>query len=124
MKIHNKKGFIFVLSVTILLVGAFIGFLAYKGISVPCLFYEITGIKCPGCGNTRAALALLRFDLKASFRYNLLFALEMLYLARVYVICAKNFINNKGFKYYVRPRIIDIGFFVLLILWTVIRNLI
>lgn len=37
-----------------------------------CTFHEITGFFCPGCGNTRAVLALLRFDLLTSLGYNIL----------------------------------------------------
>jgi hypothetical protein len=37
----------------------------------PCLFYQVTGFACPGCGNTRSVLALLRGDILASLRYNI-----------------------------------------------------
>ena len=124
MKIHNKKRFIFILTAGIILLAVVLGILAYNGLSLPCLIYKFTGIKCPGCGNTRAALAFLRLDFKAMINYNLLFVLEMLYVVRVYVVCAKNFINNRGFKYHTRSGIIDKGFLVLLILWSVVRNLI
>ena len=36
----------------------------------PCLFYELTGLLCPGCGTGRYLLSLLRLDLYAAFRYN------------------------------------------------------
>ena len=29
--------------------------LAKNGIGLSCLFYQITGLQCPGCGNSRAA---------------------------------------------------------------------
>ncbi|MBE6760797.1 MAG: DUF2752 domain-containing protein [Ruminococcaceae bacterium] len=124
MRINNKKRFIFILSLGIVLVGLLFGFLAYKGIGVPCIFYKLTGLKCAGCGNTRAAIALLTLDFKGMFYYNPLFIFEMLYVARVYIVCAKNYINELGFKYHLRPDAIDIIFLVLLILWTVIRNVI
>lgn len=37
---------------------------------IPCLFREITGLQCPGCGTSRMALALMRFDIPAAFAYN------------------------------------------------------
>lgn len=33
----------------------------------PCLFHAMTGFYCPGCGGTRAVMALLRGDVLASF---------------------------------------------------------
>jgi hypothetical protein len=38
-----------------------------------CLFYEKTGLLCPGCGATRAALALNNGDWFGAMRNNILF---------------------------------------------------
>lgn len=35
--------------------------------AVPCQFARVTGCPCPGCGLTRATLAILRGDLAAAF---------------------------------------------------------
>lgn len=35
----------------------------------PCVFHEITGYYCPGCGSTRAVYALFEGDLLQCFRY-------------------------------------------------------
>jgi len=35
-----------------------------------CPWHSFTGFACPGCGTTRAALRLLRFDLAGSFAMN------------------------------------------------------
>ena len=35
-----------------------------------CIFHRLTGLYCPGCGGTRAVMALFRGDLKASFIYH------------------------------------------------------
>ena len=37
---------------------------------IPCLFREVTGLQCPGCGTSRMALALIRLDIPAAFAYN------------------------------------------------------
>ena len=37
---------------------------------LPCLFREMTGLYCPGCGGTRAVKALLRGDIVTSFLYH------------------------------------------------------
>jgi hypothetical protein len=41
----------------------------------PCAFRSLTGLPCPTCGTTRAALALLDLDLGAAFAVNPLAAL-------------------------------------------------
>lgn len=40
---------------------------------IPCLMKSFLGIPCPGCGMTRAMLSVLRFDLKAAFRFHPMF---------------------------------------------------
>ena len=45
-------------------------FASRTGIRVPCLFYTLTGLKCPGCGVTRMCTALLHGDLSEAFRQN------------------------------------------------------
>jgi hypothetical protein len=37
---------------------------------VPCGFARVLHVPCPGCGSTRAMLALLSFDLPALVRFN------------------------------------------------------
>lgn len=37
----------------------------------PCPFYSLFNLSCPSCGNTRAIMALLRFDIIGSLRYNI-----------------------------------------------------
>lgn len=38
-----------------------------------CMFHQLTGLQCPGCGGTRALHALLHGDLRTALRYNALF---------------------------------------------------
>ena len=38
-----------------------------------CPFYGLFGIRCPGCGMTRAALCVLRGDLAGAWEYHAMF---------------------------------------------------
>jgi hypothetical protein len=59
---------------------------------IPCVFSEVTGLECPGCGMTRAILAVLDLNFYQAFRYNsLLFVLPPLYLTY-------SLLKNRGFK--------------------------
>ena len=42
----------------------------WTGFGIPCLFHEVTGLQCPGCGLTHAAVALSRGEIAAAMAYN------------------------------------------------------
>jgi hypothetical protein len=52
------------------------------GIEIPCMFRELTGLWCPGCGLTRLVLALMELDFLQAFRYNRL----VFFLAPLFVL--------------------------------------
>lgn len=37
---------------------------------IPCVFHELTGLYCPGCGGTRACKYLLHGDILKSLQYH------------------------------------------------------
>ena len=37
---------------------------------ITCVFLHFLGVPCPGCGMTRALLAILRLDFVAAIKYN------------------------------------------------------
>ena len=61
---------------------------------MPCLFQELTGLYCPGCGGTRAAKAMLKGDMISSFLYHPL----VLYCVLVAVIFAVSFLIYRKTK--------------------------
>lgn len=55
----------------VVLVGILYGiFVKATGFGIPCMFHLITGLKCPGCGVTRMAVALLQLDFAGAFEAN------------------------------------------------------
>ncbi|WP_127585605.1 DUF2752 domain-containing protein [Paenibacillus koleovorans] len=64
-------------------------------LGIPCVFHTWTGLFCPGCGITRAALALLRLDVEQAFRYNALpFLLVPLYA--IYALAQRRQMRRTG----------------------------
>jgi len=47
----------------------------YRQFLPPCVFFQLTGLHCPGCGATRAVHALLHFDFVRAVHMNALFIL-------------------------------------------------
>ncbi len=53
-----------------LLAAAVCAYLLSGRFGLRCLFYELTGLYCPGCGSGRAVLALMHGDWKGAFRHH------------------------------------------------------
>ena len=49
---------------------AYLAFVLLTGIGIPCVFHEITGLKCPGCGISRMFISLAKLDFVSAFKHN------------------------------------------------------
>ena len=87
-----------------------------------CLFHALTGWNCPGCGGTRAAYQLLHGHLLRALRDN---ALLMLVLAGLAVGSVRWVVKKiqKQPATWVLPAKVWWGFLILVIGFTVLRNL-
>ncbi|MBE6826462.1 MAG: DUF2752 domain-containing protein [Ruminococcus sp.] len=94
---------------------------AWLGELMYCPMYENMGILCPGCGGTRAALALLRGDILYSLRCNpsTLGLFIVIVLWYIELVAAKF-----GKKWKLFPRALWFWCIVLgaLIIWAIVRN--
>ena len=88
---------------SLILSAAFGGLLIFiKGAQItlpPCLFFRLTGLYCPGCGGTRACIALLH----GHFLRSLIYHPVVLYGTAVYTVYAlRNLLallaERKGFS--------------------------
>ena len=79
------------------------GLLALYLAGVPvirCPFNLLTRLSCPGCGNIRAAAALLRLRFTESLTYNYAYPAEFAYLLWVAGSAAKKYIRSGRFSYH------------------------
>jgi hypothetical protein len=74
---------IVVLGATVVMGGAMIFLFnpATHGFYPVCLFHELTGLNCPGCGMTRSLYALLHGNVRLALKDNALFLLTLVALA-------------------------------------------
>lgn len=93
-------------------------------IGVNCLFRRITGLKCPGCGNTRAVLCILHGDWAGSFKQNLMLIPEVTFVGWCAVYSTVNFIRTGRGGLNVKPYWAAYVFLAVLLVWWVVRNLI
>jgi len=93
------------------------------GVFWRCPFRLLTSLNCPGCGNTRAAAALLHLQFAQSLTYNYAYPLEFLYLLHVLFQAAKRYVCEGRFSYLPQHPALDYTVLGLLLLWWVVRNL-
>lgn len=71
-----------------------------------CFFRKLTGLKCPGCGGTRAMQALLRGDIAEALRFNLFWLPSVFMLAQELVrrlCCTESFRTTRYFRFIYLP---------------------
>ena len=106
----------------ILLLGAF-GL--WLGKTPPCLFYELTGLYCPGCGTGRFMLALLHLEFYAAFRYHPLLFLSFPFLAYYVMKLYIAFVFGKDILPFpeIRNRWFGITVTVMIVAYWILRNI-
>lgn len=99
-------------------------FVTATGLGIPCIIKKITHHDCPGCGNSRALIALAHFDIKAAAGYNLFVFAELLYVLYVCGYVTVRYIKTGRYEAVVKPAAVNIAFLIMLLVWWVARNLI
>ena len=89
---------------------------------IKCLFKEITGFKCPGCGITRMLVNFINFNLLDGFKYNMFLAITLPYVIYVIVYSCYVYVKDKrANKFFNVSCYIYVG---MLIVWGIIRNIV
>ena len=91
------------------------------GFSIPCIFYKITGLYCPGCGITRLLFALVNLEFYESFKYNP-WIFILIVLGLFYLIC-KLFIFLKFKKIIKIPNYVYITLIIISIIFGIFINI-
>lgn len=93
------------------------------GLRIPCFFYEITGIKCPGCGITRMSIAFLHGDYKKAFYYNQVLPFLLPVTGVLIGLPIYRFIRYGEYRYTKMETGIGVCLIVVLLVYAVLRNM-
>ena len=83
---------------------------------IGCPIHAVTGLWCPGCGDTRAAIALLNGDIQLAAHYNVFLVTSPLLLLIAFLIA-----KSKHAKKLMRAYVIVLA--VAITIFTIARNL-
>jgi hypothetical protein len=63
-----------------------------------CIFHQLTGLYCPGCGSQRAASALLHGNIGQAFGFNVLFVISLPFILYSAVVFCWNAFSDKKIR--------------------------
>jgi hypothetical protein len=78
---------------------------------IPCVFNYATGLQCPGCGLTRASLAILRGDIQAAFSFNQLVFFLPIFIGALYLANQSKHAKSLRLALVITVASVTLGFF-------------
>lgn len=75
-------------------------FVSVTGIYIPCVFREVTGLKCPGCGISHMLVAILKFDFVAAFKHNCMLFVMLPFASVLFFLSEYRYVKygTRGFR--------------------------
>lgn len=98
LKYHRIKTVIFWLSALLIAGAVYVLSVTVAGISLPCVFYETTGLWCPGCGVSRMFLKMFKADFSGAFYENRFLFSTLVFLLAAIAFRLYQYISQKPLK--------------------------
>ena len=93
------------------------------GFYIPCIFHEITGYKCPGCGITHLVFSLLKLNIHEAFISNPLVFIYMPFIIIYFVYLDYLYIYDKKDKIIKKiPNFVWIILIIITLIYGILRN--
>ena len=97
---------------------------SWLGFGIPCVFREVTGLQCPGCGISRMCIALLKLDLRGAFAANPVALVLLPFLGAILADITVRYVKTGSKETKGWSTILGCVILVVLILFGIIRNLV
>lgn len=129
---NNKKnnGILYIIvgllkPILILIILGFIYLFVFQkfGVGIPCVFYKLTGYRCPGCGMTHALSEVWNGNYLYAWEYNIL-SITVLPIVCIYLLYRSIREQlGKGNGFYIWEYILLASIFIVVLLYGFIRNI-
>ena len=93
------------------------------GFGIPCVFYTVTGLQCPGCGISRMFICLLQGDLKGAWSYNPAIMCLLLPGIAVAADVAVRYVREGTKKTHKWATVLTCGMIIILLIFGIWRNI-
>jgi hypothetical protein len=93
------------------------------GIFPECIFHNLTGYYCPGCGSQRAFHAFLHFDVSGVLRNNILFLPGGAVVTYGILLPVVNRVFHKNYPNILYNKWTPLIIFVIIVMFGIMRNL-
>ena len=120
MKKRLKNLFFVGIILLVVLISYYFFYTFFPRFALRCIFYEITSLKCPGCGITKMLASFMRFDLVKGIKYNYFLAFTFPFI--LWIIgysCYLYVVDKKSGKIFNISCYVYVG---LLVVWAFVRN--
>lgn len=92
--------------------------------SIKCIFHEVTGLWCPGCGGQRAFSLLAHGHILQSLRFNLLLPFALYICTQLYYSIIGNIFLGKTMSSNLHlPTSFARNFLIFLLVYSILRNI-
>jgi len=116
------KKIIALIGVACLLGGGY-AILCMQGITIPCVFFEVTGLRCPGCGVTHMMIDLIHLDFGAAFHANQALFILLPFFVFFGIKITIRYIRTGSLRLTKTENIICLIVIILLLIFAILRNL-
>ena len=104
----------------------FVHFIIHKitGLGIPCIYHEILGWHCPGCGISRMFFSMMELDFYQAFRFNPLLFILFPFGLFLFIDAVYAYLYERETKYFKKiPNYVWIILLFITVIFGVIRNI-